>query len=68
MLTERNSWDAVKLWNAQQIERWRVQLEDFNVTPDRANQLRGMIEALRQQQSHVEPPKSDPPKEPGYGY
>lgn len=60
-------WTALRRWNLDEIERHRQELESLTVTPDRAQQLRGMISALRQQIDYVEPQADPTVKEPTYG-
>lgn len=60
-------WVALRRWNLAEIEKHRQELESLTVTPDRAQQLRGMISALRQQIDYVEPTEDPNVKEPTYG-
>ena len=60
-------WMALRRWNVGEINRHREELESLTVTPDRAQQLRGMISALRQQIDYVEPAQAPIVKDPHYG-
>ena len=60
-------WMAIRAWNLAQIEKHRLALESVSCTTDEANQLRGMIAALREQIEHVEPTPKPEVKDNNYG-
>jgi len=60
-------WQALRRWNLDEIEKHRQELETLTVAPDRAQQLRGMISALRQQIEYVEPSQDPTVKDTNYG-
>jgi hypothetical protein len=60
-------WQIIKRYNSERIAKHRDELEALLVTPDRANQLRGMIAALREQLVFGEPEQAPEIKEPNYG-
>jgi hypothetical protein len=52
-----SEWALIKRDNHKIIERLRVELEALDCTPDKAQQLRGSIAALRSQIEQYEPSK-----------
>lgn len=62
-----SDWMILRARALDRIEAWRKELESLDVAPDRAQQLRGMIFALREQNDFVEPTPLPEVKEPHYG-
>lgn len=60
-------WQTLKKRSLDEIEKHRQELEELLVAPDRAQQLRGMIAALREQIVFVEPLQAPIVKDTNYG-
>ncbi len=59
-------WLMLRQWNEERIAAWTDELSGLMCPVDRANQLRGMIAALKEQRTYVDPSPTPEIMEPNY--